>query len=206
MLDQVVQGRGDLVPCIVSALPERTRIAFAGRVMPGGTSLVLIGQCILLGLLNAPTAAQETRPAEPAQAKRRVPEGLNFANGLFQQRKFDLAAEEYRRFLDSGPTAPDATDARFGLANALLFQGRYKEARRAFEDFLEKAPNHARARTAWYRLGELAYMLGDLPAARKALESLRAGKLSGIPIWRPPGPIWEMFVGIGRSPRGPDRL
>ena len=145
--------------------------------MPGGTSLVLVGQCILLGLLNAPTAAQETRPAEPTQAKRRVPEGLNFANGLFQQRKFDLAAEEYRRFLDSGPTAPDATDARFGLANALLFQGRYKEARRTFEDFLEKAPNHARARTAWYRLGELAYMLGDLPAARKALEVFVQGGL-----------------------------
>jgi TolA-binding protein len=95
---------------------------------------------------------------------------LNFAHGLFRQRKFDLAADEYQRFLASRPATADADEARFGLASARLFQGRYKEARAAFEDFLEKAPEHTRAQTAWYRLGELAYMLGDLPQARKCLE------------------------------------
>ncbi|HMF36678.1 MAG TPA: tetratricopeptide repeat protein, partial [Isosphaeraceae bacterium] len=143
--------------------------------MPVGAAQAVFGLGGLLGLLVAPTAAQETRTAAPSQVKRRVPEGLNFAHGLFRQRRFDLAADEYRRCLDSGPTAQDAADARFGLANALLFQGRYKEARRAFQDFLEKAPDHPRARTAWYRLGELAYMLGDLPAARKALEAFVQG-------------------------------
>jgi TolA-binding protein len=98
-------------------------------------------------------------------------EGLSFANGLFRQRKFDLAAEEYHRFLASGPATADADEARFGLASARLFQGRYKEARAAFQDFLDKAPHHSRAQTAWYRLGELAYMLGDLADGRKALET-----------------------------------
>ena len=175
MLDQVVQGRGGLVPFIMFALPERAGISFARCVLPGGAAQVLLGLGVLLGLLIAPAAAQETRTAAPSQVKQRVPEGLNFAHGLFRQRRFDLAADEYRRFLDSGPTAQDAADARFGLANAWLFQGRYKEARRAFQDFLEKAPDPPRARTAWYRLGELAYMLGDLPAARKALETFVQG-------------------------------
>ena len=143
--------------------------------LAGWRRQVLLGLGVLLGLLIAPAAAQETRTAAPSQVKQRVPEGLNFAHGLFRQRRFDLAADEYRRFLDSGPTAQDAADARFGLANAWLFQGRYKEARRAFQDFLEKAPDPPRARTAWYRLGELAYMLGDLPAARKALETFVQG-------------------------------
>src|SRR5208337_3436121 len=160
---------------IVFALAERARISFARCVLPGGPAQVLLGLGVLIGLLIAPAVAQETRTAAPSQVKRQVPEGLNFAHGLFRQRRFDLAADEYRRFLDSGPTAEDAADARFGLANALLFQGRYKEARRAFQDFLDKAPDHPRARTAWYRLGELAYMLGDLPAARKALETFVQG-------------------------------
>lgn len=175
MLDQVVQGRGGLVPFIVFALPERAGISFARCVLPGGAAQVLLGLGVLIGLLIAPAVAQETRTAAPSQVKQRVPEGLNFAHGLFRQRRFDLAADEYRRFLDSGPTAQDAADARFGLANAWLFQGRYKDARRAFQDFLEKAPDPPRARTAWYRLGELAYMLGDLPAARTALETFVQG-------------------------------
>jgi TolA-binding protein len=100
---------------------------------------------------------------------------LSFANGLFRQRKFNLAAEEFQRFLASGPARDDADEARFGLANARLFEGRYKEARQAFRDFLDGAPTHSRARTAWYRLGELSFMLGDLPAARKALETFVAG-------------------------------
>ena len=107
-------------------------------------------------------------------AERRIPESLSFAHGLFRQRKFDLAADEYQRFLESRPSPADANDARFGLASARLFQGRYKEARRAFQDFLEKAPDHPRARTARYRLGELSYILGDLPEARKSLESFLA--------------------------------
>jgi len=175
MLDQIVQGRGGLVPFIVSALLERARFSLARRVLPVGAAQAVCGLGVLLGSLIAPAAAQDTRTTAPSQVQRQVPEGLNFAHGLFRQRRFDLAADEYRRFLDSGPTAEDADDARFGLANALLFQGRYKEARRAFQDFLEKAPDHPRARTAWYRLGELAYMLGDLPAARKALETFVQG-------------------------------
>ena len=107
-----------------------------------------------------------TAPGSPAS---------DFAHGLFRQRKFDLAAEEYQRFLEQVASGPDADDARFGLASAQLYRGKYKEARGGFEDFLAKAPRHARARSAWYRLGELSYMLGDLTAARKALETFVAG-------------------------------
>jgi TolA-binding protein len=114
-------------------------------------------------------------PGPPGTATlRRVPDGLRFAHGLLRQRKFDLAAEEYDRFLATGPTGLDRLDARFGLANARLYQGRYAEARRAFEEFLKGAPDDPRARTARYRLGELSYLTGDLPAARRALEAFTA--------------------------------
>src|SRR5271165_564027 len=98
MLDQVVQGRGGLVPCFLVSLPERARISFARFVLPASATQVVLGLGILLGSLIAPAWAQETRPAAASQGERRVPEGLSFAHGLFRQRRFELAADEYRRF------------------------------------------------------------------------------------------------------------
>jgi TolA-binding protein len=96
---------------------------------------------------------------------------LKFANGLLRQRKYDLAAEEYERFLQSNPDRADAAEARFGLANSRLYQGRYQDARHAFEEFLKGSPDDSRRLTARYRLGELSYLLGDLASARRALEA-----------------------------------
>jgi TolA-binding protein len=108
--------------------------------------------------------------ADAAATARQVPEALNFANGLFRERRYEMAAEEYERFLRGAKPGPDADEAQFGLANARLFQGHYDQARRQFEAFLKAAPEHPAAATARYRVGETAYMLGDLGDARRALE------------------------------------
>jgi cellulose synthase operon protein C len=110
----------------------------------------------------------------PAASTRPLPDALKFANGLLRQKKYDLAAEEYERFANSGAKGKDLDDARFGLANARLYQGKYREARQAFDEFLKDAPADPRGLTARYRMGELAYLLGDLPGARKSLEEFRA--------------------------------
>ena len=78
------------------------------------------------------------------QAPRRVPDSLRFAHGLLRQGKFDLAAEEYERFLAVRPSGADRLDALFGLANARLDQGRYADSLRAFGDFLESAAGDPR--------------------------------------------------------------
>ena len=123
---------------------------------------------LLLGAITPDTLAQ-TAPTPPPG--RKVPEGLNYANGLFRERRYEMAAKEYERFLKETPTGSDAAEARFGLANARLFQGEYAKARTEFETFLKDAPDHPNAGTAWYRVGETAYMLRDLPASRKAFET-----------------------------------
>ena len=126
---------------------------------------------LVLGLtaLAVHRGANADEPA-PAAA-RKVPEALNFANGLFRERRYELAAQEYERFLKDAKPGLDASDALFGLANARLFQGEYAKARARFEEFLRAGPDHPGAATARYRVGETAYMLGDLPAARQAFEA-----------------------------------
>ncbi len=128
----------------------------------------------VLGVVTFLPLASKVRgqaPAEPQAGARRLPDALNFANGLYRDRRYDLAAEEYQNFLKAAPPGPDATDARFGLASARLSLGRYKEARQDFEAFLKVAPaNHPNVAAATFRVGETAYLLGDLPAARASLE------------------------------------
>ncbi|AGA28869.1 hypothetical protein Sinac_4692 [Singulisphaera acidiphila DSM 18658] len=126
------------------------------------------------GWVHAQEGSQDNPGAVSSARTEPVPEGLNYANGLFRDRRYELAAEEYERFLSESPKGAHADEARFGLANARLFQGQYDKARRQFEAFLEAAPQHANRLTALYRVGETSYMLGDLPVARRALESFTA--------------------------------
>lgn len=49
-------------------------------------------------------------------------------NGLLQRQMFNLAADEYRRFLDEHADHPKATSARYGLAVCEFRQGRTAEA------------------------------------------------------------------------------
>jgi TolA-binding protein len=124
-----------------------------------------------------PSGARPTakpRPAQTATSPRSIPDALKFANGLLRQKKYDLAVEEYDRFIKSGATGQDRDDARFGLANARLYLGKFREARAAFDEFLEAAADDPRRLTARYRLGELAYLLGDLRASRSSLEEFTA--------------------------------
>ena len=142
---------------------------------PAGRARRALALGILVLSCSVPARGQGTSGEAAAPAfgtgTRRVPEQLNFANGLFRDRRYAMAAEEYERFLKDASSGPDAIEARFGLANARLFQGQYELARHQFEEFLKAVPDHRNASTAWFRIGETAYMLGDLPEARQALET-----------------------------------
>ncbi|MHB1558329.1 MAG: tetratricopeptide repeat protein, partial [Isosphaeraceae bacterium] len=148
------------------------------RVRVGGWLAVAVLAAGLSVGRESRVLAQGQGQAQGTAAGRRVPDALRFAHGLLRQGKYELAAEEYERFLASGsPTAADRGDALYGLANARLNQERYADSLRAFSDFLAAAaPGDARASTARYRVGELSYITGDMPAARRALETFTAGK------------------------------
>lgn len=109
-------------------------------------------------------------PATTGAPARVLPPGLNFANGLLARRQYELAAEEYEKFLRTNPVGRDKADALYGLARAKLFLLKYGEARTHLQAFLETDPQHPNAATAQFRLGEAAYLMRDLPAAREALE------------------------------------
>lgn len=101
-----------------------------------------------------------------------VPESLRFATGLYQQRRYDLAAEEFQKFIAENKTknSPDVVNAQYALATCRLFLGQYAESRQSFEDFLKIAPpEHPNLSAAQFRVGETSYLMGDMQKAEGAL-------------------------------------
>ncbi len=114
-------------------------------------------------------------PAAGALAQRRqVPQGLNFANALLNERRYELAVEEFEKFLRTRPVQADEAEAQYGLARALLSLKKYGEARTHFETFLTLAPDSPQAATARFRLAESAYLGRDLPEAKRLFEDYLA--------------------------------
>ncbi len=101
-----------------------------------------------------------------------IPDALKFANGLYQQRRYDLASEEYQKFLKENPKATnlDIANATYAFATCKLFLGQYAEARKAFEDFIAKSPDHPNIASAQFRAGETSYLMGDLEKAQSSLK------------------------------------
>ncbi|MFM7317696.1 MAG: tetratricopeptide repeat protein, partial [bacterium] len=111
-------------------------------------------------------------------------ETLRFADGLFQQRRYDIAAEEYQKFLreNKQEKSPEAVAATYALATSQLFLGRYAEARKSFEDYLKiAAADHANFASAQFRVGETSYLMGDVEKAESALATYLEKAPAGHP-------------------------
>ena len=133
---------------------------------------------LFLSVLALLVAANPASAAAPAASRRRddppprteaadraIPDDLKFANGLYAQRRYDLAAEEFEKLLLSNPPADVEADALFGLANSRLLLAQYQEARTRFRDFADRFKSDVRYPDAIYRIGETSLLLGEIAPA-----------------------------------------
>lgn len=90
-------------------------------------------------------------------------------NGLLQRGMFDLAAEEYRRFLDEHSDHPKAASARYGLAVCEFRRGRMDEARSELER-LEGVNDFTYAAEVQTMLGQCRLALEQFADAAKCFD------------------------------------
>lgn len=64
---------------------------------------------------------------------------LDFAHGLYRQKRFELAAEEYASYLKNHPEGPAANEARFFLAESYVQTKKEAEALPLFETLVDQA-------------------------------------------------------------------
>ncbi|HKP92863.1 MAG TPA: tetratricopeptide repeat protein [Chthoniobacterales bacterium] len=114
----------------------------------------------------APKPSDEAKtegPApEPEASDRRQ---LDYANGLFSRKLYDLAAPEYEKFLGQYPGAPGRSSAYFYLAECYRALNRTSAARTSFQSVLDNYGDSDFAGPAAYGIAEILFNQKDFGGA-----------------------------------------
>jgi TolA-binding protein len=136
----------------------------------------------------APSARPRRSPPEPSDAPKpstNEPEApvtdteatdrrqLDYANGLFSRKLYDLAAPEYEKFLGQFPGAPGRSSAYFYLAECYRALNKTGAARSSFQSVLDNYGESEFAGPAAYGIAEILFtqkdFAGALPLFHKAV-------------------------------------
>jgi TolA-binding protein len=90
---------------------------------------------------------------------------LDYANGLFTRKLYDLAAPEYQKYLDDYPGRAGRANAYFSLAESNRNLNRASSARTNFQKVLNDYGDSEFAGPAAYALAEMAFTQKDYAAA-----------------------------------------
>ncbi|HEY2139886.1 MAG TPA: tetratricopeptide repeat protein, partial [Chthoniobacterales bacterium] len=117
-----------------------------------------------------PTASETEGPATDSEASDR--RQLDYANGLFSRKLYDLAVPEYEKFLGQYPGAPGRSSAFFYLAECYRALNKTSAARTSFQSVLDNYGESEFAGPAAYGIAEILFtqkdFAGALPLFHKA--------------------------------------
>ncbi len=155
---------------VESATPESTQTPTVRRALPVPEEPAAIPPTPA----PAPTTAPEDSPDEvttapngaaPA-AESNEQRQLDYANGLFGRKLYDLAVPEYEKFLGLYPTSADRVTANFYAGEAYRALGRTAAARTSFQTVVNDFPESDLAGPASYGLAEICFNDKDWDGAR----------------------------------------
>jgi len=112
-----------------------------------------------------PSAGPESMDATAAETESRGQRQLEYANGLFGRKLYDLAIPEFERYLDQYPNASGRANAYFFLGECYRALNRFAAARKSFQAILEDYGESEYAGPAAYVLAETAFTQKDYSTA-----------------------------------------
>ncbi len=119
---------------------------------------------IILFCLNA--ASGVVAPAvDPAVDMQQYSERMQFANGLYTRKMYDLASREYASIVMAFPNGKENDAATFRLAESLRLQGKIDEAAKLYSRIVVHYKNSPFRLRAAYRRGRIYMDLGDYQSA-----------------------------------------
>ena len=98
---------------------------------------------------------------------------LKFGKELFQNKMYDLAEEQFSKFLRQYPASPSAGQARYYLAMSQYDQDKFATAATNFQAFAVQYPNDPLAPNAWMNAGDSYAKVKDYTNAGLSYERLR---------------------------------
>ncbi len=125
------------------------------RALPADESIDRVLRSLKEDSSEAP--ARETEGADRRQ--------LDYANGLFTRKLYDLAIPEYQKYLEDYPGRPGRANAYFSLGECYRNLNRLSNARTNFQKVLNDYGDSEFAGAAAYALAETAFTEKDYAAA-----------------------------------------
>src|SRR6266567_9607812 len=125
------------------------------RALPADESIDRVLRSLKEDSSEAP--ARETEGADRRQ--------LDYANGLFTRKLYDLAIPEYQKYLEDYPGRPGRANAYFSLGECYRNLNRVSSARTNFQKVLNDYGDSEFAGAAAYALAEMAFTGKDYAAA-----------------------------------------
>ena len=108
---------------------------------------------------------QESSQRPESDTERSDQRQLDYANGLFTRKLYDLAAPEYQKYLDDYPGRPGRANAYFSLGECNRNLNRSSSARTNFQKVLNDYGDGEFAGPAAYALAEMAFTDKDYATA-----------------------------------------
>ncbi len=99
-------------------------------------------------------------------------EQLDFADSLYVRQMYDMAAEEYAKYIERAGDSPQTELALFRMAECYYNLKRYRDAATACERLRAEFPTGEKSLPALLRLGEIQLRLGEYGKAVVTLEEL----------------------------------
>ncbi len=93
----------------------------------------------------------------------------NLATGLYQKERWDMAAEQYQKFLKDYPQHVKVPFAQLNLGKSLVHLQKHEDARAILRIYVQNYPNSKKLSEAMYYVGECSYLTGDYKSAAKEL-------------------------------------
>ena len=94
-------------------------------------------------------------------------DAYKFAAGLYQNSRWDLAADKFRAFIQTHPKHPKLPQARLYLGLSLVNLEKFADARTQLRQFVTLYPKSRNLADAAYRVAECSYLLNDYRAAER---------------------------------------
>ncbi len=104
-------------------------------------------------------------------------EQLDFASGLLQRGLYDMASQEYQKYIDTFKDGQHLPDAYFGLAECAFFQEHYQEAIEGYKKYLAVYPQHEKSTIASLRLGQLFLLTKEYDKAHLYFKNIRTNQV-----------------------------
>jgi cellulose synthase operon protein C len=93
------------------------------------------------------------------------------AAGNYDRQQWQLAVENFQRFLEKQPTDRRANQSAFFLGEALIQLGKLDDAREYFRQYASRDPKGKYVRVALFRAAESAYLAGRFDVAKPELDA-----------------------------------